>query len=120
MAPSWTEATSGGAASLSSDILSTALRPIAWGRVLSFGRPSSEAFSMRSSSRRASESSMSLLLKEVTVGEQRGRAARMDEDDILILRPAPALHQRDQPRQPLARIDRVEHQPLEPRAEPDR
>src|SRR5471032_284853 len=102
MAPSWTEATSGGAASLSSDILSTALRPIAWGRVLSFGRPSSTALSMRSSSRRASESSMSLLLKEVTIGEQRGRAAGVNEHDVLILRPATAAHQRDQAGQPQA------------------
>src|SRR4051812_2819811 len=60
MLPSIASATSGGGASLSSDILSTAMRPLSYGSVCSLGRPSLTACSIRSSSIRASASSIAV------------------------------------------------------------
>ncbi len=52
----------------------------------------------------------------MAIGEQGGRAAGMEEDDIVIRRPAAGPDQRDQPGQSLARIDRIEDQRFQPRA----
>ena len=54
------------------------------------------------------------------VGEKRGRAACVQEYNILVLAPAPLADQGDQAREPLARIDRIKRKSLELACKSDR
>lgn len=63
--------------------------------------------------------SCSLFLCQISqnrlLGEQRRRAARMPEDDRFARRNPPRAHMVDQPRQRLARVNRIGQQPFRPR-----
>jgi hypothetical protein len=63
--------------------------------------------------RRPSES------QHLAIGEQRGRTARMDEDDIVVWRPSLLTDQGDHAGEALSGIDRVEDRGLETPGELD-
>ena len=54
------------------------------------------------------------------VGEERGFAACVHEDDILVRAPTPLTDQGDQAREPLARINRIKRESFEPARKSDR
>src|SRR2546429_9757898 len=58
--------------------------------------------------------------KRALIGKQRRRAAGVQEDDVLVVAPAPLADQGDQAREALARIDGIERKRLEPAGKADR
>src|SRR5262245_40750666 len=54
------------------------------------------------------------------VGEEGRLTARMEENDIVVPPPPAVPHERDQSGEPLAGIDRIEHESFERTRQPDR